>query len=396
MRLLELFRSVFLSIRARKMRTFLTTLGVIVGSLTIIVVVGIGKGGEQQVANQFSAISADTINIRQNRSYTASKTLGIAQMADLAALENVRAAGMSVTTSSDVSYGSNTETAMIMGISESMVEVNNYKLMAGEFFTDEQGSDRKKLVVIGYALAEKLFGEGAQEQAVGKDVKINSRKYTVVGVLEYKGDTTDFGSGVDDSVLTPYNTATNFLIGRMAMTSITVKASSAKVVAAAKTAISDYIAAYTGVDDAYNVTDQGTILNTAMESATTMASLLIAVAIVVLIVGGIGIMNVLLVAVQERTLEIGILKSIGARRSDILKDFLIEAVLVSLAGGGLGVLLSYAAIPIVNLTGTTIVYSLEGVLLGLLFSFITGVFFGVYPAVKASKLKPIEALNYDG
>ncbi len=396
MRLTELFRSVFLSIRARKARTFLTTLGVIVGSITIIVVVGIGKGGEQQIADQFSAISADTLNIRPGRGYTGSQVLGIDQMAELAALDGVRAAGLSVTTLTDISVGSTTQNAIVMGISESMVSVNNYTLLAGNFFTDAEGEDRKKLVVLGFELAGTLFGEGTQETIVGRELKIGARKYTVVGVLDRKGDTTAFGSGVDDSVLVPYNTAMQNLIGRFAMPSITVKASSTKTVSTAKAALEAYVESFTGDPEAYTVSDQGSILSTAMESAVTMSTLLITVAAVVLIVSGIGIMNVLLVSVQERTMEIGILKSIGARRADILKDFLIEALMVSVTGGGLGVALSFAAIPLVNLTGTTIVQSLEGILLGLFFSLLTGIFFGVYPAVKASKLKPIDALNYDG
>lgn len=395
MRLFEIIRSVMLSIRHSKVRTFLTMLGVIVGSLTIIVVVGIGKGGEQDIEDQYSSISADTINIRQSRSYTGSKVLDVAQMSEMASLDGVRAAGISINTSSDVSYGSTTESAVILGVSESMREVNSYQLMTGDFFTDRQGDDRQRVVVLGYAVTEALFGEGLHEYALNQTVKIGSRKYTVIGVLERIGDSTDFGSGVDDSVLMPYNTAKSYLTGRFAQTSITIKATSAKTVAAAKEALTTYIANFTGVEDAYTVSDQGSILNTAMESAVTMTNLLIAVAAIVLIVGGIGIMNVLLVSVQERTREIGILKSIGARRRDILKDFLIEAVLVSFVGGGIGVALSFAAIPIVNLTGTTIVHSSEGILLGLLFSVITGVFFGVYPAVKASKLKPIDALNYD-
>lgn len=394
MRFLEILRSVFYSVRASKGRTFLTTLGVIVGSLTIIVVVGIGKGGEQQIAEQYSFISADTLNVRQNRDYSGT-TLDVEQMSELSALNGVKSAGISVNTTTDVSYGSATESVMVVGCSESMQEVNNYTLLSGEFFTDEQGESREKVVILGFSLAETLFGEGLASQAVGQQVKIGSRKYTVLGVLERKGDSGGFSSGVDDSLIAPYSTTQAYLVGRFAMVSITVKAVSTKKVATAKESLTSYIEDFTGSDSAYTVTDQGSMLSSAMESATTMSSLLIAVAVVVLVVGGIGIMNVLLVSVQERTREIGILKSIGSKRGDILKEFLIEAILVSFAGGGIGVALSFGAIPIINLTGTTIVYSLEGVLLGLLFSVVTGIFFGVYPAIKASKLKPIDALNYE-
>lgn len=394
MTLLETLRSIMLNIQANKIRVFLTTLGVIVGSMTIIVVVGIGLGGQQQIEQQYSALSADSIRIMKSRNYTGD-SLNMKNLAEMAELPGVRAAGMSLRTQSDVSHGTTSVSTIINGVTASMQEVEGMNVEYGDAFTDEDGEKRNKVAVLGSQLAADLFGDDPSA-AVDQVISIGGRKYKVTGVLERKGDSGQgMGGGTDDSVIVPYAIAEQYLVGRYAFPTITVKATSTDVVSSVITQLKDYILSATGQEDSYNILDMGQTLNTAMQSAQTMTGLLITVAAVVLVVGGIGIMNVLLVSIRERTREIGILKSIGARRRGILREFLLEAVIVSFAGGFIGVLLSFAAVPIINLTGTTVLMSTEGIVLGLLFSVITGVFFGVYPAIKASKLKPIDALNYD-
>lgn len=394
MKTIEILRSILLNIRANKIRVFLTTLGVVIGTLTIIIVVGIGKGGEQAVQEQFKKLSAQSINIMKNRDYNKSKQLALEDLTQLEELEHVERAGAVIRTNGDISYGSITQSVSIQGQSASIQDINNLNVSYGEFITDEDGSKRKRVIVLGYSLAGILFGEDVSE-ALGKKVSVKGRKYDVVGVLKQEGDS-GMGESVDDSAIVPIKIAESYLSGRMTMLSFVAKASDIDSVAQAMTEITQYILELTETEGAYNVMDAGSRLTTALESANMMSSLLIGVAAVVLVVGGIGIMNVLLVSVRERTREIGILKSIGAKREDIIKEFLLEAVIISFLGGLIGVGLSFMAIPVVLYLGLLVVQSIEGIMLGLLFSVATGVFFGVYPAIKASKLKPIEALNYEG
>lgn len=401
MRLKEIFRSILLNIGANKMRSFLTTLGVIVGSLTIIIVVGIGVGGQKQIAEQYSNLNAEQVTIMAERDWSG-MTLGQANLTAIASLDGVAAAGMSVMGQAGVVYGTISDTVTVNGITASMMDVNNLKLAYGKMFSDNDGEKRKKVVVLGYTLAETLFGEDVSV-AVGKKFSLSGRKYEVVGVIERQGDSTGgkiIGTSVDDSSYVPYVVATSYIVGQrgggMMMSFITASATSTENVELAIESIENFIYKYTGSDESYTVRDNSSVLETALSSAETMSDLLIAVAAVVLVVGGIGIMNVLLVSVRERTREIGILKSIGCKKRDILKLFLFEAVILSVGGGLVGAALSFAAIPFINYLGTYVVSSVEGIALGMIFSTITGIFFGFYPALKASDLKPIDALNYDG
>lgn len=394
MKTIEILRSIFLNIRANKIRVFLTTLGVIIGTLTIIIVVGIGKGGEQAVQEQFKKLSAQSINIMKSRDYNKTKQLAFEDLEKLEALEHVERAGALIRSSGDISYGSTTETTSIQGQSASIQDINNLNILHGDFISDEDGVKRKKVIVLGYSLAELLFGEDVS-QALGNKVSVKGRKYEVVGVLKQEGDS-GTGESIDDGAIVPLKIAQSYLSGRMSMLSFVAKAKTIEDVALAMSEIEAYILELTETEGAYNIMDAGSRLTTALESASTMSTLLVGVAAVVLVVGGIGIMNVLLVSVRERTREIGILKSIGAKRQDIIKEFLLEAVIISLLGGLIGVGLSFATIPIVLYLGLLVVQSIEGIMLGLLFSVVTGIFFGVYPAIKASKLKPIDALNYEG
>ncbi|MDF2614342.1 MAG: yknZ [Clostridia bacterium] len=394
MRTIEILRSIFLNIASNKIRVFLTTLGVIIGTLTIIIVVGIGKGGEQAVQEQFKKLSAQTINIMKSRDYNQSKQLKLEDLASLEELSHVESAGAVIRASGDISYGSVTESVSIQGQTASLQDINNLNVLYGDFILDEDGAKRKRVIVLGYSLAELLFEEEVSE-GIGQKVSVKGRKYEVVGVLSQEGDS-GTGQSIDDSAIVPIKIAESYLAGRGTMLSFVAKAINIDSVQAAISEIEQYILEITETEGAYNIMDAGSRLTTALESANMMSNLLIGVAAVVLVVGGIGIMNVLLVSVRERTREIGILKSIGSKRQDIIKEFLLEAVIISLLGGFIGVVLSFITIPIVLYLGLLVVQSIEGIVLGLLFSVATGVFFGVYPAIKASKLKPIDALNYEG
>ena len=424
MRFPEIARSVLFSVISNKFRVFLTSLGIIIGTFTIIMVVGIGKASSDAVEEQYKRLSVETItitrgnmmrmsigpggNISANKSLTKDAAMEMQYV-----LNYIKDVGVSTSTTSPVTYKSNSETVNVMGITESYADITNLNVEYGEMFTDDDGVLRNKVVVLGFNVAMALFGEDYPDY-IGERVLIKGLSFTVIGVLERVGGSggvssnTRGGSGTpDELVYVPYEVAIKYtsgstgsrggvniaMVNATATTTFVALANSISTVKAAITEIQDYIFEIVGDYSTYNVEDAGSTLSSAMETSNTMSNLLMVVAAIVLIVSGIGIMNVLMVAVNERTREIGILKSIGASRFVILMEFLLEAVFISVIGGLCGVALSYFAPVLLTYLNVEFSASLYGLLLGFLFSVATGVFFGYYPAHKASKLKPIEALN---
>jgi putative ABC transport system permease protein len=444
MRAKEIVRGVLYSVAANKFRVFLTSLGIIIGSFTIIMVVGIGKASEDQVTEQYKRLSVETITIQRatqggqagmmvrmagpgggggamafggatTKSLTAEQAMAMPET-----LLHVRSVGVSASSGgTSVAYGSVSTSVTVQGVNEDYAEITNLATQYGEFFTDDQGAARQKLAVLGINVAEALFGEDI-DQAVGERIMVKGLSFEVAGVLERVGGTGGVsvsragGGGAaaasasssgspDDMVYIPYEVALRYTTGNQGMrggggaasasTMFVALATGIRDVDAAITEIQDYIFDVVGDYTSYSVTDAGSTLSSALETANTMSRLLMVVAAIVLIVSGIGIMNVLMVAVKERTREIGIMKSIGAARGVILMEFLIEAVFISVVGGILGVCMSYLAPALLTLLNVSYSASARGILIGFLFSVATGVFFGYYPARKASRLKPVDALN---
>jgi putative ABC transport system permease protein len=391
---IEIVRSVLLNIKSNKFRVFLTSLGIIIGTLTIIMVVGIGKGSEKAVSDQFKKLSVETIIIRKGKDIKGSKELTLEKALKIGEFQDIREVGATLGTNTSVSYSAVTENVTVTGITESYQYMIHLNILEGEYIYDKDGERREKVAVLGNNMAKKLFGEDIFE-GIGKYITIKGRKYLVKGVLERMGDADTGAASVDDGVYIPYEVAIKYVAGKKPSPIIIAQANDIHSVKPAMEKIKEYITQVTGKEETHTITDAGNKLSSAQETANTMSTLLITVAVLVLIVGGIGIMNVLFISIKERTREIGVLKSLGARRRDILLEFLIEAIVISIGGATFGCILSFAVMPMMKYLKLQVIPSIEGILLGLLFSVITGTFFGYYPAVTASKLKPIDALNQE-
>lgn len=423
MRLGEILRLVWINITGNRIKVMLTSLGIIVGAATIVMVIAIGRGGQEDVADQFRNLSAGAVDIsysssggmpamammvarpsggsRRNSSFTMSSpfgnkriTLGKTDMEELALfVPNISAASISATTQKEVTGGSLEEATQytIAGVTESYSEVSNLQLAVGEFITQDNETAVDKVAVIGYNLAIELFGSPIQ--AYDSVIYIDKRAFVIGGVLDKMG-TVSSGISPDETIFIPFSSAKKYVMGRDMSPQITVVAQDVSEV---PQVIEDVrtVLAQSYNDAVFTITDAGSKMEAAAASANTLSLLLVAVASIVFIVGGIGIMNVLFVSVQERTREIGILKALGCGKRDILIEFLAEANMISTFGGLVGVTLASALMPLMQYTGIRVEPSAEGIVLALVFAVFTGTVFGFYPAMKAASLVPIEALNME-
>ncbi|WP_105619518.1 ABC transporter permease [Vallitalea okinawensis] len=393
MKLIEILFAVWMDIKENKTRIFLTSLGVIIGTCTIIMVVGIGIGSSNEISQQFSDLSSETILIR-------SKTFGREEIVSLNSedlevlkqIDSIQNLGISQSGSASLGNGEEINNVSLIGVDSQYFDINDMGIYMGEGFEEEQITNEEQAIILGASKAEELYGENLEE-AIGSILVLGKEEYTIIGILEASSDLTGVG-GYDQKIFMPFTTmdAKELTKGTMM---ISAQALSIDDVEEAISAIEEALIEVKGSIEGIAINDAGRQLEAAKQSQKTMSSLLTGVSIIVLLVGGIGIMNVLLVSVKERTKEIGILKSIGASKKDILLQFLIEAVGISLIGGSIGALFSYLIYPILMLTSLRYTPSIEGVLLGMAFALLTGTIFGFYPAKKAADMKPIDALNME-
>lgn len=381
-----------------KSKVLLTSLGIIIGTLTIILVIAIGRGGEEQIARQYSNMSAETVYVN----------VSFGQDMDMSAIpklkpehiktvleENPYLKGMYLrsTTSQEALIGREKKYINVAAVTNGYVEISNLPISVGADFSDTDQEEGRQVAVLGADIAKENFGSG--EEAVGQSIRIGDHSYEIIGVLKKKSEGLQ-GLSPDSTVFLPYQTAlNNELLDDYTIPQAVGLAQNTGVIEKAKARLKstlDYL-----LDDStmYAVEDAGSRIDAALESARTMKMLLISVAAIVFIVGGIGIMNVLFVSVKERTREIGILKAIGTSRFDILMQFLLESMGIGLFGGIVGVALSYAAMPLMKITDIAVSPSVGGQAAALVFAISTAAIFGFYPAYKASVLKPIDALNYE-
>lgn len=395
MSLREILRAVYISIAANKFRVFLTSLGIIVGAITIILVIGIGKGSQEDVAKQFGRLNVGTIQVMSGRAKEVSEVIDDNDLKSIKEnCPSVADATMIITGQAEISYYDTSDTVSIAGVWENYPLFNNLEIEAGTFISDYDSQKRNKLAVIGSELAEQFFGE-EKATALGEYMTVKGKKYEVIGVLGYMGDSMP-GFNIDESIILPYEAAEKYVIGKKSRPTIMAQAVNIDQVDFAIEEISQVMEQnHKKYADNFMIRDAGSRLVAAQESAKTMSALLIAIATIVLIVGGIGIMNVLFVSVEERTKEIGILKAIGARRRDILLQFLLEAIIISATGGIIAIILGVFLLPVLSFIDFTIIPSAYGNIIAFVFSIATGTFFGYYPAAKAASLTPIEALRHE-
>ena len=437
----ELLRLVWNNITQNKFKTIMTSIGIIVGAATIVMVIAIGKGGQEDVADQFKNLNAGAIDISYdggdknrggNQSSDDSSDSGMmmpsgsgapsggmpgdmggffgggSDMEDRMNQENITldeddvddietfvsgisAATISYTTRSAVDGGDldEAQTYSIAGVKDNYAAISNLSLAVGDFITESDDENKEKVCVLGASIAEEIFGSAID--AYGSVIYIDDRSYVVNGVLSSMG-TVASGISPDDSVFIPYATGVKYLVGTNVSPTITVIAEDVSNVSGVTEEITEVLAtSYPNAE--FTFEDAGSKMEAASASNEILTMLLIAMAAIVFVVGGIGIMNVLFVSVKERTNEIGILKAIGCSQRNILFEFLAEAAAISLIGGVLGIVASLLVTPVAQYLGVRVELTPAAFLIALLFALITGTLFGFYPAYKASKLVPVEALG---
>ena len=387
MNIKSITKMAFQSILSNKMRTFLTMLGIIIGVFAVVVLISIGQGATSGVTDNISSMGSNiiSVNIMGRRA-----SLDYNDVYDIEVLEGVKNLTPVYSSNTTVKYDIESADVNVMGGNENYLNINNYEVDSGRTITPVDVKYRNKIALIGSSTTEDLFN---RDNPIGKNISIGGEKYAVVGTLKEKSSSSTGDS--NDIVIVPV-TSLMRQNSINQVSSITVQANSAEESSIAKKNIENYLFDYFGDENYYNVFSQDEMLEVLSETTAMLTAMLGGIAGISLLVGGIGIMNIMLVTVTERTREIGIRKAIGAGRSNILIQFLIESSVISGVGGILGsvagMLVSYF---VSNMMGITYNINLPVILAAFIFSLAVGVFFGLYPANKASKLRPVDALRYE-
>lgn len=408
----NLFKIAVVAIAANKLRSFLTALGIIIGVASVITMLAIGQGSKKSIQANIAEMGSNMImispgadmrgGVRQDRS-----SMETLKMTDYESIKNecsyVKAVSPTVSSSGQWIYGNNNTPSSVYGVNQDYLEIRQLSVSDGEMFTDADIKSAAKVCILGQTIVDNLFPDGSDP--VGKVVRFNSIPFRVIGVLKKKGYNS-MGMDQDDLALAPYTTVMKRILAQTYISGINCSAITEGVTDKATEQITEILRKNHKLKDATETTeadeDDFTIrsqeeLSSMMNSTTDMMTILLGcVAGISLIVGGIGIMNIMYVSVTERTREIGLRMSVGARGIDILHQFLIEAILLSFTGGIIGVILGVGASYLVKLLAHWPIYiQLWSIIMSFAVCTFTGVFFGWYPAKKAAQLDPIEAIRYE-
>lgn len=401
----NLLKSAFRAILKNRMRSLLTSLGIIIGVSAVIVMVGVGAGSQKQIIDQINNLGSNMIMVMPSFSRLGGVSRGAGsfnrlKMSDVEAIRNeaklLKAISAVVFSGGQVIGNGKNWNTQIQGVDASYPQIRDWGLLSGNFFTERDVRSRRKVAILGMTVKKELFGD---LDPVGEKIRIRNVPFTVIGVLKEKGQDPR-GTDQDDIILAPSTTVLYRLKGEMYINMIQSSAISMHQIQQAQEEITEILRKAHDLDygeeNDFIVRNQAEITEMASATSRIMTLLLGAVAAVSLIVGGIGIMNIMLVSVTERIREIGIRMAVGARRSDILFQFLLEAVVLSLSGGIIGILLSFIISLCLNQWTSIYTVIRPGiVILSFTFAGAVGVFFGLYPAQKAARLNPIEALRYE-
>ena len=400
----EGFLMAWSSLIANKMRSLLTMLGIIIGVAAVIALVSIGYGVRQQITESISSLGSNLLMVYPGAPRTpgvrpvsgANKTIKMGDYEAISKMDSVQAASPVASNSYLTVYMSKNWTTTVNGANADFQYVNNWTMKSGRFITDSQIERRERVAVIGATVAKNLFGN---EDPIGKDIRIDKNSFKIVGVLDEKGSGA-MGNDQDDVIVVPYTTMMERVMGVDYLRMIYIQAKEGEDLERVQADIENILRVRHGIKnpdlDDFNVNNMASIMKAVEENTATMTLFLGAVAAISLLVGGIGIMNIMLVSVTERTREIGVRKALGATYRTIITQFLIEAIVISLVGGAIGILVGIGASQLIaTVAKLKTVVTTGPILLSFGFSMTIGLVFGLYPARKAAKLNPIDALHYE-
>jgi putative ABC transport system permease protein len=410
----DLFEETYSAVTVNKVRSGLTMLGIVIGIASVIALVAVGQGSQASIQSSIDSLGANLVMIMPGASKSigttvrsaggSSQTLTPDDATAIASVNNVVAVAPEVSGRYQVIYGASNTNTSVLGTTAAYEQVRSVSIDTGNFISDTDNAESNRVAVIGPTVLQTLFAPSTNasatpDMAIGQTIQIKGTEFTVIGVTVAKG-----GSGFsnqDDMIYVPLSTAQHYLIGSTSyLTEVDVEASTQNAMTQVQNDITTLLLQRHNIADPtqadFNVLNQASIVSTASSVTGTFTTLLAAIAAISLLVGGIGIMNMMLTTVTERTREIGLRKAIGAKKNDITLQFLAESVMLTFTGGLIGIILGWLAAVVISLVaGITTSVSVPYILLAFFVSAAIGIIFGYYPARRAAGLNPIEALRYE-
>ncbi len=390
------FKMAFSAVWSSKVRSFLTMLGIIIGVAAVIVLVSMVSSSTKSMKQQLESMGTNLISVNINRGWGTGRTVSVKELEEFCEEngEYIAYSSPDVSSRTTVKYGGNNHTSQLHGVSEEYTVIKNREVVSGREFTQADMNNRNPVCIVGEYIVDELFNG---MDPVGQEIKVNNEMFNIIGVLDQKSSNVSEG-GDDDMVLIPYTKAQR-LLKNAGISSFVISATSSDFTGAATEAVEKFLYKKFKNENFYNVMDQAAMVDSIDDALAQMAVLAAGIAGISLIVAGIGIMNIMLVTVTERTREIGIRKSIGARTGTILTQFLIESAVISCIGGVMGIVLgvggSAAICKAMDMPILSITEQIGTIIGSFLFSAAMGIIFGLYPARRAAKLNPVDALRFE-